>query len=238
VRPLQRKWQVAQQKDKKPRPLGEVLHEFQGKVIKAAQKLQLKLSDSAEHPTLQDGMTSSVVSPAHETSFNTLKDLRHWLDHLSEPDQSSALVCRVRDALRVLELQSSRDTRKHIQALLKAWDIKQKESPGKKHSMLDVQQRLSSAVLAEGSRLRSLTRSAGSLSSRANFERMFRSGKASLALDTTARARSRSPQTNRSSLLQRLTACLTVRTEERFNCKSGASVSSAAQPAGADISAA
>ena len=41
VRPLQSKWQVARKKDKEPRPLGEVLHEFQGKVIKAAQKLQL-----------------------------------------------------------------------------------------------------------------------------------------------------------------------------------------------------
>ena len=43
VRPLQNKWQVAQQKDKKPRPLEEVLREFQGKVIKAAQKLQQEL---------------------------------------------------------------------------------------------------------------------------------------------------------------------------------------------------
>ena len=50
VRPLQSKWQVAQKKDKKPRPLVEVLHEFQGKVIKAAKKLQLELSDSAEQP--------------------------------------------------------------------------------------------------------------------------------------------------------------------------------------------
>ena len=39
VRPLQNKWQVAKKKDKKPRPLAEVLDEFRGKVIKAAQKL-------------------------------------------------------------------------------------------------------------------------------------------------------------------------------------------------------
>ena len=43
VQPLQSKWQVAQKKDKKPRPLPEVLDEFQGKVIKAAKELQLKL---------------------------------------------------------------------------------------------------------------------------------------------------------------------------------------------------
>ena len=50
VQPLQSKWQVAQQKNKKTRPLEEVLHEFQGKVIKAAQKMQQQLSDSAEQP--------------------------------------------------------------------------------------------------------------------------------------------------------------------------------------------
>ena len=151
-----------------------------------------------EQPSPQYQNTHNVTLPAHETSFKTLKDLRQWLHHLPEPDQSSACVCRVRNALCVLELQSSRDTRKQIQALLKAWDIQQWKA-GKKRSLLDVQQRLSSAVLAEGSRLRSLTRSAGSLNSHASFERMFLSGDASLALDTTARARSRSPQTNRRS---------------------------------------
>ena len=43
VRALQTKWQVAQKKDNKPRPLPEVLAEFHGKVIKAAKELQLKL---------------------------------------------------------------------------------------------------------------------------------------------------------------------------------------------------
>ena len=43
VQPLQSKWQVAQKTDRKPRPLEDVLHEFKGKVIKAAQKLQLEL---------------------------------------------------------------------------------------------------------------------------------------------------------------------------------------------------
>ena len=43
VRPLQSKWQVARLKDKKNRSLPEVLDEFQGKVIKAAKELQLKL---------------------------------------------------------------------------------------------------------------------------------------------------------------------------------------------------
>ena len=47
VRPPQSKWQVAQTKDKKPRPLGEVLQELESKVIKAAQKLHHQLADSA-----------------------------------------------------------------------------------------------------------------------------------------------------------------------------------------------
>jgi len=150
-------------------------------------------TDSADQPSLQDMNTHNVTLPAHETSFKTLKDLRQWLHHLSEPDQSSAPVCRVRNALCVLELQSSRDTRKQIQALLKDWDITQYQNASrKKRSLPHAQQRLSSAVLAEGSRLQSLTRSAGSLTSHANFERMFRNGEASLDLNATARARSRS----------------------------------------------
>ena len=50
VRPLQSKWLVAQQRNKKPRPLAEVVHELQDKVIKAAQQLQLELSGSVEQP--------------------------------------------------------------------------------------------------------------------------------------------------------------------------------------------
>ena len=53
VQPLQSKWQVAQQKDEKRRPLPEVLHEFQGKVVKAAKELQLKLS-GVEDPFLPE----------------------------------------------------------------------------------------------------------------------------------------------------------------------------------------
>ena len=41
VRPLQSKCLVAQQKNKEPRPLPEVVDEFRDKVIKAAQQLQL-----------------------------------------------------------------------------------------------------------------------------------------------------------------------------------------------------
>ena len=50
VRPLQSKWQVAQQIKKKPKPLADVIHELQEKVVKAAQKLHQELIDSAEQP--------------------------------------------------------------------------------------------------------------------------------------------------------------------------------------------
>ena len=63
VQPLQSKWQVAQQKDKKRRPLEEVLSEFQGKVIKAAQKLQQELADSAEKPALDGSTTAADEDP-------------------------------------------------------------------------------------------------------------------------------------------------------------------------------
>ena len=41
VRSLQNKWQVAQQQDKKPRPLPDLIQEFRDKVIEAAQNLYL-----------------------------------------------------------------------------------------------------------------------------------------------------------------------------------------------------
>ena len=91
-----------------------------------------QVPSSADQPSLQDMSTHNVTLPAHETSFNTLKDLRQWLHHLSEPDQSSAPVCWARHALCVLELQSSRDTRKQIQALLKDWDITQYQNASRK----------------------------------------------------------------------------------------------------------
>ena len=53
VQPLQRQWQVTQKKDQKPIPLAEMLDEFRGKVIKAAQELQLKLL-GVEDPCLPE----------------------------------------------------------------------------------------------------------------------------------------------------------------------------------------
>ena len=50
VQPLKSKWQVAQQKDRKTRPLKDVLEGFKSKVIAAARKSQQQLANSAEQP--------------------------------------------------------------------------------------------------------------------------------------------------------------------------------------------
>ena len=138
--------------------------------------------------------SSSVAQPATpHRCFVTLKDLREWLQQLPEPDQSAAPVRRVRNALSVLELPSSRAARSRLQALLQEWDIRQYQKATRKHLALsDAQERLSSAVLAEGSRLRASQRSAGSLTSHANFQRIFHNDGASPELNATARGRSRS----------------------------------------------
>ena len=68
VRPLQSKWQVPQKTNKKPRPLGDVLQEFQAKVVKAAQKLQLELADSTEQSAEgRSGASGSAEQPAPST---------------------------------------------------------------------------------------------------------------------------------------------------------------------------
>ena len=56
VRELQNDWQGAQMKHRKPIPLPEVIQDFRGKIIKAAQKLQQQLLDSAEPPASDDPM--------------------------------------------------------------------------------------------------------------------------------------------------------------------------------------
>ena len=64
VQPLQSKWQVAQKKKKKTRSLGEILPEFQAKVIKAAQKIQLQLADTTEQPAQgRSGASGSAEQP-------------------------------------------------------------------------------------------------------------------------------------------------------------------------------
>ena len=55
------RWHI--KKNKKRRPLEEVLRELQGKVIKAAQELQQELADSAEKPALDGSTTAADEDP-------------------------------------------------------------------------------------------------------------------------------------------------------------------------------
>ena len=70
VQPLQGKWQVAQKKEKQPRPLSEVLQEFKDKVIKAAQKLQQQLPDSAEQPASSTAEQSVPMDTAADVGLD------------------------------------------------------------------------------------------------------------------------------------------------------------------------
>ena len=135
--------------------------------------------------TLPMAALNNLSPPA---PFETLADLWQWVEQLPETERRTGPICRVREALRVLELDTSRDARRQLQALLKSWDIKQKDPPNKKRSVVEVHQRLRAAVLKEGNRLRTMV----SFSSRASFENLFRSSAAQRAARTSRRARSRS----------------------------------------------
>ena len=94
VRPLQSKWLVAQQRNKKPRPLAEVVDEFRDKVIKAAQQLQVELSGSVEQPVAsiagQPGPMDELSSSAEQAAASTVgqpgpTDTANGVDFDDEP---------------------------------------------------------------------------------------------------------------------------------------------------------
>ena len=68
VQPLQGNWKVSQKKkDRTPRPLPDVLDEFKGKVIKATQKLQQQLLDSAARPVSSTTEQFSLMEEMRRT---------------------------------------------------------------------------------------------------------------------------------------------------------------------------
>ena len=83
-------------------------------------------TNSAEQTGSRDSADGSVEQPAPPAPFETLADLWHWVEQLPETERRTDPICRVCEALRVLELDTSRDARRQLQALLKSWDIKQK----------------------------------------------------------------------------------------------------------------
>ena len=124
----------------------------------------------------------------HTSRVQTLADLRDWIDCLSEGQQREAPVHRLRQALAVLELGASRDTRTQLQGLLKSWGIKQKDSSNKKTTFSQVHQCMVAEVIAEGNRLRALEH----ISVQASFRNLFRSSAEQPVAPLDGRSRSRS----------------------------------------------
>ena len=86
---------MARNKDKKPRPLGDVLQEFRDKVIKAASKLQEELSASAEQPASSTVEHSAPIDTADSVDLDedlVLLDvqLRREVTSDEQPAQTSA----------------------------------------------------------------------------------------------------------------------------------------------------
>ena len=78
VQPLASKWRVVQFKNKKRRPLPEVVDELRDKVIKAAQQLQVELSGSAEQPAASTVGQPGPMDAADSVDF----DDPPWLTEL------------------------------------------------------------------------------------------------------------------------------------------------------------
>ena len=77
-----------------------------------------------------------------------LKGLRHLVDTLSETDRRLAPVCRINEALDVLELDGSRNASPRLHKLLKALDIKRKQRSYQKRSVAEL--RNSAMLQADG----------------------------------------------------------------------------------------
>ena len=183
VRDLQNDWQVAQKKDQKPIPLPEVLHEFRGKIIKAAQKLQQQLLSSAERPMLtgfkdrqrkraqrkraqrkraqrkraaRAAQDSAAQSQPAVLSSVGLQECSHWVQSLPEDAIAQSLpLKRVHSATALLLMPSTGDQRQRIQKILEEWHVSQKHK-GNKRVFKEVKAELVSKVVEESKRLKTM----------------------------------------------------------------------------------
>ena len=94
----------------------------------------------------------SVVQPA----FQSLRELRTWTESLSELEQRQGPMCRLLDAVRVLESKQPREAivRTQLQGFLQLWGITEIDNSGKKRTTLDLHLCMLSEVLAEGTQMR------------------------------------------------------------------------------------
>ena len=100
------------------------------------------------------GMASdgSVAQPA----FQSLRELRTWTESLSELEQRQGPMCRLLDALHVLESKQPREAivLTQLQGFVQLWGITENDDSGKKKTSVVLYQCLLAKVLAEGTQLR------------------------------------------------------------------------------------
>jgi hypothetical protein len=133
-----------------------------------------------------------------QLAFQSLRELRTWTDSLSELEQRQRLMCRLLDALRVLESKQPTEAivRTQLQGFLQLWGIKELDDSGKKKTTVELYQCLLAKVLAEGTQLRSRSRSKEQPKPALSSDSRGRSA-AQLVDPPNDRSRSRSRQTAR-----------------------------------------
>jgi len=91
-----------------------------------------------------------------QLAFQSLRELRTWTDSLSELEQRQHLMCRLLDALRVLESKQPTEAivRTQLQGFLQLWGITENDDSGKKKTTRDLYHCMLAKVLAEGTQLR------------------------------------------------------------------------------------
>ena len=94
----------------------------------------------------------SVAQPA----FQSLRELRTWTESLSELEQRQGPMCRLLDALHVLESKQPREAivLTQLQGFLQLWGITENDDSGKKKTTRDLYHCMLAKVLAEGTQLR------------------------------------------------------------------------------------
>jgi hypothetical protein len=94
----------------------------------------------------------SVAQPA----FQSLRELRTWTESLSELEQRQGPMCRLLDALHVLESKQPREAIviTQLQGFLQLWGITENDDSGKKKTTRDLYHCMLAKVLAEGTQLR------------------------------------------------------------------------------------
>ena len=136
----------------------------------------------------------SVAQPA----FQSLRELRTWTESLSELEQRQGPMCRLLDALHVLESKQPREAivRTQLQGFLQLWGITETDDSCKKKTTAELYQCLLAKVLAEGTQLRSRSRSKEQPKPALSSDSRGRSAE-QLVGPSNDRSRSRSRQTER-----------------------------------------